>query len=81
MQELSTDANVPVLFTGDIRKRCYFFYIVTCILIARQRLGKHIPAQVNSRNNRTSIARQWISKHTSTIEVVFSAWSVQSGYK
>jgi hypothetical protein len=55
---------------------------MTCTLIARQRLGKHIPAQGNSRNNRTSIARQRISKHTSlTIDAVFSAWPVQSGHK
>jgi hypothetical protein len=26
---------------------------VTCIPIARQRLGKHIPAQANARDNRT----------------------------
>jgi hypothetical protein len=31
--------------------------------IARQRLGKYIPAGVNARNNMTSIARQRISKH------------------
>jgi hypothetical protein len=55
---------------------------VTCIAIARQQLGKHIPAEANSLNSRTSIARQRISKHTSlTIEAVFSAWSVQNGYK
>jgi hypothetical protein len=55
---------------------------VTRIAIARQLLGKHIPTQVNLFNNRTSIARQRISKHTSlTIEAEFSAWSVESGYK
>jgi hypothetical protein len=55
---------------------------VACIPIARQRLGKRTPAGVNARNIRTSIARQRISKHASlTIEAVFSAWSVQSGYK
>jgi hypothetical protein len=37
--------------------------IVTCILIARQRLGKQIPAEVIALNNRTSIVRQRISKH------------------
>jgi hypothetical protein len=31
---------------------------VTCIPIARQRLGKHIPARANARDNRASIARQ-----------------------
>jgi hypothetical protein len=56
--------------------------IVTCISVARQRLGKHIPAQGNSLNNTTPIARQRIIKHTSlTIEVVFSMGSVQSGHK
>jgi hypothetical protein len=57
-------------------------HAVTCIPIARQRLGKHIPSQANARNSRTSIAMQWFSKHTSLItEAVFSAWSVQGGYK
>jgi hypothetical protein len=36
---------------------------------ARQRLGKHIPAEAYARNNRTSVARQRISKQAfSTIE-------------
>jgi hypothetical protein len=40
------------------------------------------PAEANARNNRTSNARQQISKHASlTIEAVFSAWPVKSGYK
>jgi hypothetical protein len=40
-----------------------------CIPIARQRLGKHIPAEENAPNNRTSIARKRISKQVfSTIE-------------
>jgi hypothetical protein len=55
--------------------------IVTYRPIARQRLGKHIPAGANARNNITSIAGQRISKHaTLTIEVFF-AWSMQSGFK
>jgi hypothetical protein len=55
---------------------------VTYRHIARQRLGKHIPAGANARRNRTSIARQRSSKHASlTIEAVVSAWSVLSGYK
>jgi hypothetical protein len=55
---------------------------VTCIPIARQQPGKHIPARAKAPKNRTSIARQRISKHAFlTIEEVFSAWSVQSGYK
>jgi hypothetical protein len=55
---------------------------VTCIPIARQRFGKHIPAQEYVLNNRTSIARQRISRHTFlTIEAVFSVGSVKSGYK
>jgi hypothetical protein len=60
----------------------YIFITVTCIPIARQRLGKHISAEANARNNRTSIARQRISKHASlAIEAVFSAWSVPRGHK
>jgi hypothetical protein len=55
-----------------------FVCIVTHRPIARQRLGKHIPAGAKARNNRTSTGRQRISKHASlTIEAVFSAWSVQ----
>jgi hypothetical protein len=58
------------------------YNIVTCTPTARQRLGKYIPAQANARNNRSSSARQRISKHASlTIVSVFSAWSLQSGYK
>jgi exoribonuclease II len=56
--------------------------VVTCISIARQPLGKHIPAQAYARNNRTLIARPRISKHTSlTIQAAFSVGSVQTGYK
>jgi hypothetical protein len=33
--------------------------------IARQRVGKHVPAEANARKNRTSIARQRSSKHAS----------------
>jgi hypothetical protein len=36
---------------------------VTYRPIDKQRLGKHIPAEANARHNRTSIARQRISKH------------------
>jgi hypothetical protein len=35
---------------------------VTYRPITRERLGKHIPAGANARNNRTSIARQRINK-------------------
>jgi hypothetical protein len=59
-----------------------YIVTVTCITIARQQLGKHIPVEANVCNNRTAIARQWISKHASLIvEAVFSAWSMQSGCK
>jgi hypothetical protein len=37
--------------------------IVTYRPIASQRLGKHIPTRANTRNNRTSTARERISKH------------------
>jgi hypothetical protein len=59
-----------------------YINIVTHEPIARQRPGKHIPMEENVPNNRMSIARPRISKHASlTIEAVFSAWSVQSGYR
>jgi hypothetical protein len=46
--------------------------IVTYRPIARQRIGKHIPAGANKPNNRTSIPRQRTSKHASlTIVAVF----------
>jgi hypothetical protein len=48
------------------------YYIVTCIPIARQRTGKHIPAEANTCNSTTSVAGQWINKHVSlTIEAIF----------
>jgi hypothetical protein len=57
-------------------------YTVLYIHSARQRLGKHIPAEANARNNKTSIAGQRLSKHASlTIEAVFSVWSLEIGYK
>jgi hypothetical protein len=41
--------------------------------IAIQRVVKHIPAEANARNNRTSIARQRYGKQTlSTTQDVFS---------
>jgi hypothetical protein len=41
----------------------YILDIVKYRSIARKRLGKHIPAGTNARNNRTSIVRQRITKH------------------
>jgi hypothetical protein len=59
----------------------HYYDIVTCILIARQRLDKQIPTRANTSNNRMSIVRQRISKHASlTIESMFPEWSVQCGY-
>jgi hypothetical protein len=56
--------------------------IVTYRSIVRQLLGKHILAGAKERSNRTPIARQRFNNHASLIiEAVFSAWSVQSGYK
>jgi hypothetical protein len=55
---------------------------VTYRPIARQRLGKHFPSRASGHNNKASITRQRISKHDSlTMEAVFPAWSLQSGYK
>jgi hypothetical protein len=46
--------------------------IMMCKLIARQRLAKHISAEANARYNKTFIARQRHSKHSSlTIKSVF----------
>jgi hypothetical protein len=50
-------------------------------LIARQRLGKHIPAGANEGKISISIARQRINKHASLTVEFLPAWSVQSGYK
>jgi hypothetical protein len=56
-------------------------YIVRYRPIARQRLGEHIPTHAYA-HNRTSIARQRISKQAlSTIDIVFSAWSLPRCYK
>jgi hypothetical protein len=61
-------------------KHC--FNIMSCIPIARQRIGKYFPEEANAHKNRTSTARQQINKYDSlTVEAVFSAWSDQSGYK
>jgi hypothetical protein len=38
---------------------------VTRTPIARQRVGKHAPAEANARNNRMSTARQGSCKHAS----------------
>jgi hypothetical protein len=47
--------------------------IVTYRPITRQRLGKHIPQQANTRDNRMSIDRQQRGKYaSSTIETAFS---------
>jgi hypothetical protein len=55
---------------------------MTCIAIARQRLGKHVSAGVNARKSRTSIARKRRGKHaSSTTQAVFSAWSVPRCYE
>jgi hypothetical protein len=62
--------------------RVIYIRIVTCVPIARHRLGKHIPARANARKNRLSIARQPKSKQSSlTTVAVFSVRLVQNGYK
>jgi hypothetical protein len=54
-------------------------YTVTCIPFARQRLQKKHSPEAYACDNRTSIARQLRGKQaSSTIQTVFSAWSVQS---
>jgi hypothetical protein len=62
-------------FLGNIIFICCYSFknIVTCTPITRQRLDKHIPAEANESNSRTSIARQRISNHASlTRSRVFS---------
>jgi hypothetical protein len=68
---------VQIIKYEDTRKN-----ILTCIPIAKQRLPKHIPAEANVRNNRTSIVRQRRGKHaSSTIQAAFSLRSVPRGYE
>jgi hypothetical protein len=58
--------------------------IVTYRPIVRQRLGKHIPAGANARNNWTPVARQRINKHpsynTGQYKTVFSVGSAPRLY-
>jgi hypothetical protein len=54
INELSQGINLPI-----------YIYIMTCVPIARQQLGKHIPAQTNMSHNKTYIAKQRINKHAS----------------
>jgi hypothetical protein len=50
--------------------------------IVKQRLDKHIRAQAYARKNSTSITRQRINKQAfSTVDRLFSAFSVPRGYK
>jgi hypothetical protein len=53
--------------------------------IARQRLGKHIPAAANTLiRKEETVSKQRIGKHTTIrvlLETVFSFRSVQSSYK
>lgn len=48
----------------NLLKNLYMYNIVMYRPTARQQLGKHVPAGTNACNNRMSIARQQISKHT-----------------
>jgi hypothetical protein len=69
---------VVVLFVLCHNRHAIIFHIATHRPNARQRLGKHIPAQPYARNNTTSIVRQRISKQAfSTIERLCFVW----GYK
>jgi hypothetical protein len=66
---LCTMSHVPIsthLLPQDVDK------FVTYRPVARQGLGKHIPAEAHTSNNRTPIARQWISKQAfSTTQRMF----------
>jgi hypothetical protein len=61
-EQLPAFAFRSTVWTGNLNRNIDFYYIATCIPIARQRLGKHVPAGVNARNNRASLARQPVSK-------------------
>jgi hypothetical protein len=66
------------MWYGDFGFHCN----VSCILTARQRLAKYIPAETNARNNSISIARQQRGKHSSsTTLAVFSVLFVPMGYE
>jgi hypothetical protein len=54
--------SYPVSFLSQIVRIVPTVYIVTYRYIARQRLGKHIPAIANMLNDMMPIARQRISK-------------------
>jgi hypothetical protein len=81
--------NLLILWCSKLMTPCslvgvhqHCAHTVTCMLIGRRRLGKHIPGRVNAHKNRTPIARQRINTHTSlTIEAVFLVESMQNGYK
>jgi hypothetical protein len=69
--EIWKNLTIFVKFIFNIYSRFQYWtyiyiYIMTYRSIARQRLGKHIPAGANARNNRTSIARQQCGKHASS---------------
>jgi hypothetical protein len=56
------------------------FYVVRAVSIARQRVTRHIPAEANARNRRSTARQRRGKKALSTIQAVFLG-SVQSGYK
>jgi hypothetical protein len=69
MVTLFTDAKGVLFFYQETK--AFFHNTMMHRPIARQQRGKYIPAEAKAHNNRLTIARQRISKHTSlTIEAV-----------
>jgi hypothetical protein len=54
---MKTKLSEEIKEVNSVDGKLVIKYIVTSILIARQRLVKHIPAQRYEGNNRTSISR------------------------
>jgi hypothetical protein len=77
--------HVRCYVAQELNRCCKLRSLWTCTaLVAKQLLGKHIPAATNKQATiEAPIPKQRIGKHTSIgvlLEMVFSVRSVQSGY-
>jgi hypothetical protein len=61
-----TDYSEVFLWSFSVPPGKFHDSAVKCIPIARQRLGKHIPAGGNAPRSRTPIARRWRGEHVSS---------------
>jgi hypothetical protein len=75
-------SNVSDNFSAIIIRSWCSNHIVTCIHIAKQRLGKQtsITESVFYGVRTATVAMQWFGKHVSTIETAFPACSVPRSY-